>query len=71
VDYQQGTGVPADRVQAYRWYEIAASNPDAPEDLQRAAIQGEEDVSAGMSDADIAKAGELAEEFAPQVASSD
>jgi hypothetical protein len=60
--------VPVDKVQAYRWYEIAASSPAASEDLQHAAIQSEEDVSADMSDADIAKAGELAEEFAPQVA---
>ena len=67
VIYHAGEDVPADHVQAYRWYSIAASRFTAPEmSMRDRALKNRDRIAASMTPAEIAEAQRLAREWTPR-----
>ena len=62
---EQGRGVPMDNVQAYLWFELAASQSLGPETDDKASADRDR-VAAKMTPDQIAKAQRMAREWKPK-----
>ena len=60
IMYDDGEGVPKDKVQAYKWLSLAAANGDKPAPMLRDLLAKE------MTAAQIAEAKKLASEWKPK-----
>ena len=63
IKYRNGTCVPQDYVLAHAWLNLAASHESI---LQAAAVEFREKVAAKMTQAQIAEAQKLAQEWTPK-----
>ncbi len=63
--YSNGRGVPQDYVQAYMWYNLAASRLP-PGEKRDIAVKSRDDVAEKMNPAQISEAQKLAREWKPK-----
>jgi TPR repeat protein len=65
--YYDGNGVPKNYVQAYKWFDLAASKYETSESLRpEAAIQNRDRVAAKMTPSEVEEAQRLVREWKPQ-----
>jgi len=62
--YAKGRGVPQDYIQAYMWYNLAASNSRG--DLRLLAVKGRNQAAKEMTPEDLSEAQRLASEWKPK-----
>ena len=64
VMYRDSRGVPQDYIQAYMWYNLAASNSRG--DLRLLAVKGRNQAAKEMTPEDLSEAQRLASEWKPK-----